>query len=431
MNFYLKPSPSSPTACPGPHAPRPVIPERLRFALLKCGGGAIQCQHGQYEETSLRRLRKVTYPPLMWLGRKKTHEVMLVLSLAFMFVLLAAVSPFLLAADASAFGRFPPGVRIDGIVVGGLTQAEAVAMCRSELAGLDSQPVTLTVDGESWSNTAADVGLEIDYEGMVERAYKSAWDTSLPERMIRRFLGSPRSMNMPLVIKYDDQLLRRFVNAAMPSIECEPKNAYLDVSSGEAVVRGPKTGRRAGLEQVLAAAEKALADGERTVEVPIAKRTPPKITEVTVGKLILVNQEAHTLSLYDRDKLLAKYPVAVGSAKYPTVIGEWAVVRVEKNPTWYNRGSTWMENMPESISPGPTNPLGTRAITINGGGILIHGTSDTGSIGYSVSHGCIRMYMRDVEALYEQVNVGMPVYIIKRSGEPYFDCSKPPFWKNE
>ncbi len=367
----------------------------------------------------------------MWLGRKKTHEVILVLGLAFMFVLLAAVSPFLLAADASAFGRFPPGVRIDGIDVGGLTRAEAVAVCRSELAGLDSRPVTLTVDGESWSNTAADVGLEIDYEGMVERAYKTAWDTSLPERMIRRFLGSPRSMNMPLAIKYDDQLLRRFVNVAMPSIECEPKNAYLDVSSGEAVVRSPKTGRRADLEQVLAAAGKALEKGKRTVEVPIAKRTPPEITEVTVGRLILVNQEAHTLSLYDRDKLLAKYPVAVGSAKYPTVIGEWAVVRLEKNPTWYNRGSTWMENMPESIPPGPNNPLGTRAITINGGGILIHGTNNTGSIGYSVSHGCIRMYMKDVEALYEQVNVGMPVYIIKRSGEPYFDCSKPPFWKNE
>jgi hypothetical protein len=37
--------------------------------------------------------------------------------------------------------------------------------------------------------------------------------------------------------------------------------------------------------------------------------------------------------------------------------------------------------------------------------------------------------MADVEALFPQVNVGMPVYIIRASGNPGFDCSKKPFWK--
>jgi len=104
-------------------------------------------------------------------------------------------------------------------------------------------------------------------------------------------------------------------------------------------------------------------------------------------------------------------------------------VKADKNPTWYNRGSTWAENMPASLPPGPGNPLGTRAITLNGGGVLIHGTSDGWSIGRSVSHGCIRMYISDVEQLFEHVYIGMPVYIIKAAGNPGFDCSKPPFWK--
>ena len=33
-----------------------------------------------------------------------------------------------------------------------------------------------------------------------------------------------------------------------------------------------------------------------------------------------------------------------------------------------------------------------------------------------------------LEALYEQCNVGMPVYIIKQAGQIAFDCTKHPFW---
>ncbi len=371
---------------------------------------------------------KVIYPPLMWLGRQKTYKVVLVLGLGLLLVLLAAVSPFLLAADASAFGRFPPSVRVGGVDVGGLDRARALARCRERLAPLASTPVTLKVDAESWGNTASELGLRIDYERSVDNAYRAAWDTSLPERLIRRFLARPRALDLPLAISYDRGKVERFVRGAMPSINCKARNAYLDVSTGEARVVPARDAREADFDQVVAATEAALSRGQRVVTVPIARRTPAKIRVVPSDRLILVNLAEHTLSLYQRDQLLGKWPVAVGSDKYPTVIGQWKIVKMEKNPTWYNRGSTWMENMPESIPPGPNNPLGTRAMTINGGGVLIHGTTDTGSIGYSVSHGCVRMRIPDVEALYPQCYIGMPVYIIKRGGAPGFDCSKPPFW---
>jgi lipoprotein-anchoring transpeptidase ErfK/SrfK len=45
----------------------------------------------------------------------------------------------------------------------------------------------------------------------------------------------------------------------------------------------------------------------------------------------------------------------------------------------------------------------------NGAGI--HGTDATYSLGTAASHGCIRMSIPDVEELYDQVDVGTPVYI--------------------
>jgi lipoprotein-anchoring transpeptidase ErfK/SrfK len=45
-------------------------------------------------------------------------------------------------------------------------------------------------------------------------------------------------------------------------------------------------------------------------------------------------------------------------------------------------------------------------------GVGIHGTPYPASLGYSVSHGCIRMEKRDAEALFRLVRVGTRVWII-------------------
>ena len=44
-------------------------------------------------------------------------------------------------------------------------------------------------------------------------------------------------------------------------------------------------------------------------------------------------------------------------------------------------------------------------------GAGIHGTSEVSSLGTAASHGCVRMDVPDVEALYDQVPVGTPIYI--------------------
>jgi len=64
-------------------------------------------------------------------------------------------------------------------------------------------------------------------------------------------------------------------------------------------------------------------------------------------------------------------------------------------------------------------------------GVLIHGTPSSWSIGQNVSHGCIRMYMKDVEQLFEMVDVGTPVYIVKAPGDPGFDVRAKPHWSSK
>ncbi len=61
----------------------------------------------------------------------------------------------------------------------------------------------------------------------------------------------------------------------------------------------------------------------------------------------------------------------------------------------------------------PRNPMGVAALTLRKGEYAIHGTNNPRSIGGFVSHGCIRMYNKDITELYAMVSVGTPVVVEK------------------
>ncbi|BCJ85683.1 L,D-transpeptidase family protein [Effusibacillus dendaii] len=99
-----------------------------------------------------------------------------------------------------------------------------------------------------------------------------------------------------------------------------------------------------------------------------------------------------------------KYPIALGKPETPSPVGEWKVVNKYKN--W---GSGF----------------GTRWIGLNvpWGIYGIHGTNNPHSIGHDASHGCVRMFNRHVEELYEWVRIGTPVSFI---GHPLRESSLDP-----
>lgn len=117
---------------------------------------------------------------------------------------------------------------------------------------------------------------------------------------------------------------------------------------------------------------------------------------------IEINLTSCTLSLYIDGELYKEYPVCVGKPSTPTPQGEYRVVYKTVNPYWINKEVV--------VPPGPENPLGDRWIGITKG-LGIHGNNNPKSIGNHESAGCIRMYNRDVEELYNMVPVNTPVSI--------------------
>lgn len=135
----------------------------------------------------------------------------------------------------------------------------------------------------------------------------------------------------------------------------------------------------------------------------------PRTLQSMVGRIV-INLSQFKLRLIRDGKVARTYKIAIGQSAYPTPTGTYKVVNKQTNPTWIPPSSPWAKGL-GPIPPGPGNPLGTRWIGTSAPAVGIHGTYADYSVGTRASHGCLRMHIPDVEALFEEVSVGMPVII--------------------
>ncbi|KAM3092481.1 L,D-transpeptidase [Phormidesmis sp. 146-12] len=141
---------------------------------------------------------------------------------------------------------------------------------------------------------------------------------------------------------------------------------------------------------------------------PQKSEAPAETANEPIRLVISLNRRE--VGVYSGKKRLKTYPIAIGREGWETPTGQFQVKQMMQNPTWINP-------MNGKVVPtgDPNNPLGNYWIgfwTDGTNWIGFHGTPDTKSVGKAASHGCIRMYARDVEDLYYQVGLGTPVSVV-------------------
>ncbi|MFZ1547921.1 MAG: L,D-transpeptidase family protein, partial [Candidatus Nitrotoga sp.] len=133
---------------------------------------------------------------------------------------------------------------------------------------------------------------------------------------------------------------------------------------------------------------------------------------------ILINLPQRMLYYFQAGMLMTHYPVGLGRPNWRTPIGNFNVINLQENKTWYLPKSIQEEMRREGkivltqVPPGPENPLGKHWIGLSLPGIGIHGTIAPASIYHFLSHGCIRLHPDDIAALFQQVRKKQPGKII-------------------
>ena len=132
------------------------------------------------------------------------------------------------------------------------------------------------------------------------------------------------------------------------------------------------------------------------------------------GTIVVKTGERRLYYVIEGERAL-RFAVGVGR-KGKTWSGKAAIEGKYLKPSWSPPKEIRREqpNLPTLIAGGaPDNPMGAAALTLRGGEYAIHGTNDPSSIGGFVSYGCIRMHNRDIRKLYELVDVGTPVVVVR------------------
>ncbi len=349
-------------------------------------------------------------PKLLPVGSKaKIAIVVGVLVLA-----LGAVGAY--AYDSSQNDKIADGVTIGGVDVGGLSAAEAKRAVHRELIAPLSHSLRVGYDGESWRLSGKTLKVHADIDDAVDEALSSSRDGGLPGRLARYVTGGEVDENISADVTYSQVAVNRFVRRVAEAVGVAPQDASV-AANGEGLSVVPAENGRKLRDNLLTQKLNAAVLNAKAPHV-IAARTHyvrPAVTGDQVAaeypSYLTLDRETFTLRLWKHLKLSKSYTVAVGQVGLETPAGLYHIQDKQVDPTWNVPDSAWAGSLAgQSIPPGPSNPLKARWMGIfSGAGI--HGTDATYSLGSAASHGCVRMAIPDVIELYDQVDVGTPIYI--------------------
>ena len=283
-----------------------------------------------------------------------------------------------------------PGVTISGVDVGEMTAAEAFTTVTASFA----RPLLLVVPRHKLAVAPARLGAMAAVRAAVKRALAAAPGAELKLAVI---------LNRKRTSAYLARVAKRFDRKAVDS--------HLLLRGLRPWVTREHDGRALRRLRAMDKIFTALVTNTRPELRLEFAPLKAAVTRSSIGPVIVIRRGSNRLYVYNGRRFWRVFGVATGQSQYPTPLGRWRIVVKWRNPWWYPPNSSWAKGS-KPIPPGPGNPLGTRWMGLSASGVGIHGTPDDASIGYSASHGCIRMHIPDAEWLFNHVRIGTTVFIV-------------------
>jgi lipoprotein-anchoring transpeptidase ErfK/SrfK len=335
------------------------------------------------------------------------------------FIVVAAVVATLIIGAVAAFvydssrdDQIADGVTIAGVHVGGLDRDKARDVVRRRVASNLDRPLIVHYKRD-YRLRPSSIGLHAEVDSMVDDAIHESRGGTIFSRVARDLTGGNKDARVTARVSYSRAQLRRFVNRVQHGIDRPARNARVEFPEVKRVKE--KDGYEVDRPVLESRVASALRSPQDRVVDPTVHVTHPKVTRAQLAAkyptLIVIERGAFRLTLYKHLRPVHTYTIAVGQQGLETPGGMYTVQDKQVNPSWHVPNSPWAGSLAgRVIPPGPDDPLKARWIGITDGA-GIHGTDQVGSLGSAASHGCIRMAIPEVIALYDRVPYGSKIYV--------------------
>lgn len=317
---------------------------------------------------------------------------------------------------------FSPGV-IDGAP--GTNTTRALSAFR-EAKGLPAGALNDRADadlGEAFTNPVASYSISADDSAgpFVERIPADMMDksklstlayASMLELLAERFHSSPKLLQRLNPSAKFEQGEVIVVPNVEPFIAPGVKSARQQTSAG------PSTKTHTDAAPAMASGAPVKGEATRATRTDATRGgMATKAAKPAPGDFtVTVTDSTKTLQVQNAaGEIIFHAPVTVGSKNDPLPVGEWKVNGVSPNPTFnYNPDLFWdadPSHAKAKIPAGPNNPVGVVWIDLSKEHYGIHGTPEPSRIGYTESHGCIRLTNWDAIRLAALVRPGTKVVL--------------------
>jgi lipoprotein-anchoring transpeptidase ErfK/SrfK len=334
-------------------------------------------------------------------------------------LLIAAVAFGAYLYDDGRRDLIAPGVSIGGVDVGGLHAAAARVRLDGALRQTRSRWIAVHRGGEFFALTGSQAHLDADVDGAVREAVATSRRGWIVSRTVRGLLGERLDKRVAVDVTYRPSTVAGLIARVRAGVERPARNAAVAVApSGRLIEIRAHDGLAVNTSALAAELKRALSEPAVKHMLPVPVSTlRPSITRAMLAAhypaYIVVDRPEFKLFFHRHLRLAHSYPIAVGRQGLETPGGLHHVLAKEVDPAWHVPHSAWAGALAgHVIPPGPEDPLVARWMAIDELGDGIHGTNEPESIGSAASHGCIRMLVPDVIALYSRAPLGTPVYVI-------------------
>jgi lipoprotein-anchoring transpeptidase ErfK/SrfK len=285
---------------------------------------------------------------------------------------------------------FARKVTIGGVPVGGMTSIEARAAVKEAFG----RALVLDISGRKVALFPAKVSARAGIDQAVNRAID---------------VTAGKAVKLHVHINLYE--LHRYLRKLAKRVYAKPVDPQVRLRHLRPWISEGRVGWSLKINEAGRLIRSAFAENRRTLLKLPVKKISRHFTKDNFGPVIVIRRGSNHLYLYNGMHYWRRFPIATGQSAYPTPLGHFQIVVMWRYPWWYPPNSPWAAGS-KPVPPGPGNPLGTRWMGLSAPGVGIHGTPDASSVGYSESHGCIRMYIPDAEWLFDHVHIGTQVFII-------------------